>query len=94
MDRDVIGAARAESERTRDDELPEEGLSRPNRAHSRVHSVRLNEEEHAAVKELAAEYGIPASTLIRSWVVERLRARSNDSLETRVERLERLMMSQ
>ncbi len=91
-DRDAMEAARAETERTRDETLPEDTLSRPNRGRSRVHSVRLSEEEHAAVKALAAEQGIPTSTLIRSWIVERLRALSDDSLETRVERLERLVM--
>ncbi|MQA95998.1 MAG: CopG family transcriptional regulator [Streptosporangiales bacterium] len=92
VDRDAMESARAETERTRDNALPEDSLSRPNRRHSRVYSVRLSEDEHGAVKELAAEQGIPASTLIRSWIVERLRARSDDSLETRVERLERLVM--
>lgn len=93
MDRRTMEDARAETERTRDDPLPEGALSRPNRGHSRVYSVRLSEEEHTAVKSLASEQGIPPSTLIRSWIVERLRARSDDSLETRVERLERLVMS-
>lgn len=93
MARDDMDSARAETERTRDDPLPEETLSRPNRRHSRVYSVRLGEEEHDAVKKLATEYGILPSTLIRSWIVERLRANSDDSLETRVERLERLVMS-
>ncbi len=92
VDGAAMESARAETERTRDDALPEDTLSRPNRGHSRVYSVRLSEEEHAAVKELATEQGIPASTLIRSWIVERLRARSDESLTTRVERLERLVM--
>lgn len=92
LDRDAMESARAETERTRDEALPEDTRSRPNRGRSRVHSVRLSEEEHGAVKALAAEQGIPTSTLIRSWIVERLRARSDDSLETRVERLERLVM--
>lgn len=93
MSRDEIDAARAEIERTRDDPLPERALSRPNRRHAHVHSVRLNEEEHAAVKAQADEQGIPTSTLIRSWIVDRLRAGSNSSLETRVERLERVVLS-
>src|ERR1700730_256392 len=49
-------------------------LSRPNRARSTVYSIRLNPEEVAEVQTLAEAAGPPASTLVRSWIIERIRA--------------------
>lgn len=46
--------------------------TRPRRARSMVYSVRLNPDEVAAVQRLAEAAGLPASTLVRSWIVERL----------------------
>jgi hypothetical protein len=50
-------------------------VSRPNRARSTVYSVRLDPDEVAAVQALADAAGLPASTLVRSWIVERVRSR-------------------
>lgn len=52
--------------------------SRPNQARSTVYSIRLNPGEVVAVRNLAEEAGLPASTLVRSWIVERVRAEQGD----------------
>lgn len=49
-------------------------ISRPGHARSTVYSVRLNQDEHAALQHLAGEAGIPSSALVRSWILERVRA--------------------
>jgi hypothetical protein len=54
-------------------------VSRPGHARSTVYSVRLNADEVAGLQELADEAGLPASTLVRSWIVERLRAHGETS---------------
>lgn len=43
---------------------------RPHR--SQVCSVRLSEEEQARVQSVADARHLPASTLVRSWILERL----------------------
>lgn len=48
-------------------------LTRPNQARSTVYSIRLNPDEVAAVQSLADLAGLPASTLVRSWIIERVR---------------------
>lgn len=53
---------------------PETTVSRPGHARSKVYSVRLNPDEVDGLQQLADEAGLPASTLVRSWIVERLRA--------------------
>lgn len=70
-DPDKIATMREESERTKDDPYPHgtRGV-RPNR--SRVYSVRLSEEEQARVQEMADSKHLPASTLVRAWILERL----------------------
>jgi hypothetical protein len=53
---------------------PETTVSRPGHARSTVYSVRLNPSEVTALQEYADEAGLPASTLVRSWIIERLRS--------------------
>lgn len=53
---------------------PETSVSRPGHARSTVYSVRLNPDEVAALQEYADAEGLPASTLVRSWIIERLRS--------------------
>jgi hypothetical protein len=53
---------------------PDAKLRRPNRSRSTVYSVRLSPDEVAAVQQLADAVGLPPSTLVRSWIVERLRS--------------------
>jgi hypothetical protein len=62
---------RRESEETKDDAYPA-GVTgrRPNR--QRVYSVRLSAEEEAEVQSVAAAKHLPPSTLVRSWILERL----------------------
>ncbi len=62
---------RRESEQTKDDAYPA-GVTgrRPNR--QKVYSVRLSAEEEAEVQRVAATKHLPASTLVRSWILERL----------------------
>lgn len=43
------------------------------RPQKKMISLRLNEEYLAAVKRVAEEKGIPYQTLMRLWLVERLR---------------------
>lgn len=44
--------------------------TRPNR--SRVYSIRLSEEEQAQVQQVSDAKHLPASTLVRSWILDRL----------------------
>lgn len=53
---------------------PETTITRPGRARSTVFSVRLNQEEAAELQQFAEDEGLPASTLVRSWIIERLRS--------------------
>ena len=62
---------REESEQTRNDAYPAGTIGRrPNR--QKVYSVRLSAEEEAEVQRVAAAKHLPASTLVRSWILERL----------------------
>jgi hypothetical protein len=62
---------RRESERTREDPYPAGTVGRrPNR--EKVYSVRLSAEEEAQIRMVAAAQHLPASTLVRSWILERL----------------------
>lgn len=56
------------------DAQPGTTVSQPGHARSTVYSVRLNHDEHAALQHLADDTGIPASALVRSWILERVRA--------------------
>lgn len=68
---------RDEAEANMDEPLPEdvEG-TRPNHARSTVYSVRLTADEVSAVQAAADRAGLPSSTLVRSWIVQRLRGTS------------------
>ena len=62
---------RRESEHTKDDAHPAGTAGRrPNR--QKVYSVRLSADEQAEVQKVAAAKHLPASTLVRSWILERL----------------------
>lgn len=67
----LLARLREESERTRNDPYPAgSNPTRPNR--TQVYSVRLSAEEQARVQSVAAAKHLPASTLVRSWILERL----------------------
>jgi hypothetical protein len=62
---------RQESEKTKDDAYPQGARgSRPNR--TKVYSVRLSDQEEDQIQKLAESKHLPASTLVRSWILERL----------------------
>ena len=71
IDPKLISELREESERTKDDPYPAGARgTRPNR--SQVYSVRLSAEEQAKIQSVADARHLPASTLVRSWILERL----------------------
>lgn len=74
MNSELEQKIRDEAEATRDAPLPAGGGDRPNRGRSTVYSVRLNPDEVAAVQAAADRAGLPPSTLVRSWIVERAMA--------------------
>lgn len=70
-DPQLIARLREESERTKDDPFPEDvRVVRPNR--SQVYSVRLSADEQARVQSVADAKHLPPSTLVRSWILDRL----------------------
>jgi hypothetical protein len=99
----LIEQIAAESEATMNDPAPPGTVyTRPNRARSAMFSLRLNPEELAAVQALAEAQGVPASTLARAWIVQRLAAENTgpndtatmlDRLETDVRVLRKLVAS-
>lgn len=91
--RALIAAEAEHAEATMNDPIPAEALARatrPNRAKSVTFSLRLNPEELAAVQTLADERDLPASTLVRGWIVRQLAAERGAPSDTAavVERLE------
>lgn len=81
----------AEAEATMDDPMPEGTVyTQPNRAKSVTFSLRLNPDELAAVEDLAGERDVPASALVRGWIVRQLAAERSVPSDTAmvVERLE------
>ena len=81
----------AEAEETMDDPMPPGTVfTQPNRAKSVTFSLRLNPYELAGLQELAGERDVPASALVRGWIVQRLAAERSAPTDTAavVERLE------
>ncbi len=71
IDPGLAARLRKESEQTKDEPYPKDvKLARPNR--SKVYSVRLSAEEQQAVERVAHAQHLPASTLVRAWILERL----------------------
>ena len=71
IDPALAAQLREESEATKEDEYPAgTHPTRPNR--SKVYSVRLSVEEQALIEEVAQARHLPASTLVRSWILDRL----------------------
>ena len=66
-------------------------MSRPNLGRGTVVSVRLAPEEHGQLQRAAEDAGLPVSTLIRVWALDRLRAKSEGggTVAERLTRLER-----
>jgi hypothetical protein len=75
-----------ESELTRD--LPSVGeYIRPNRTKSVVYSVRLNPEDVDEIEKVSIRCGIPASALVRGWVLRALAESRPESVPDLVERV-------
>lgn len=55
-------------------EQPGTKASRPGGGRARVFSIRLTEAEFDALDAAAVQQGMPASTLARAWITERLAA--------------------
>ncbi|RAX21045.1 hypothetical protein DRB06_07130 [Actinomyces sp. Z5] len=73
VDAEMIAKMREESEVTREAEYPVNTVPvRPNR--SQVYSVRLTPQEREAIEAVAEAKHLPASTLVRAWILERLEA--------------------
>jgi hypothetical protein len=93
------------AEATKDDPIPASALARatrPNRGKSVMFSLRLNPDELAAVQALADDQGVPASTLVRGWILRQLAAErvgaadadaALDRLEIDVRALRKLLVS-
>ncbi|MCW4456710.1 hypothetical protein [Microbacterium sp. MPKO10] len=73
---DTAGFLREEAEHAEaNKDAPERAgtvATRPGGARARVYSIRLTEAEVAALEVVAEREGVPASTLARTWIVERL----------------------
>ncbi len=70
---DLLDEETAASEVSRDDALSERAV-RKGRTRSVVYSVRLTPEQTDEIQRIADEAGVPASALVRDWVVEGLAA--------------------
>ena len=103
--RRLLKAEAEHAEASKDEPIPGEALARatrPGQARSVMFSLRLNPDELAAVQALAESQGVPASTLARGWIVQRLAVESTgpddtaamlDRLETDVRVLRKLLAS-
>lgn len=82
----LIAEETAASEAHRDAPIPQgAAVTRPNHARSTVYSIRLNPEEVAAVQALAEAADLPASTLVRSWIIERVRREQGEVSDAETE---------
>lgn len=71
IDQALAQRLRRESEQTKDDSYPASATGR--RANRQeVYSVRLSADEEAEVQRVAAAKHLPPSTLVRSWILDRL----------------------
>lgn len=76
---------RAEAERSKDEPLSDKA-TRPGWQRAKVLSVRLNPEELDELTRYAAALEVPASALVRGWILDQLRAGSDSPVRT-VERI-------
>ena len=86
---DLLDEETAASEASRDEALSERAV-RKGRTRSVVYSVRLTPEQTDEIQRIADEADIPASALVRDWVVEGLAAeRGAATLDSLVDTLSR-----
>lgn len=70
------------AEVTRDEPYPPDTVAeRRNRPRASVYSIRLSDDEVAAVQRLADDAGVPASTLVRSWILQRIARAPRDTTD-------------
>ncbi|MGH3925988.1 MAG: hypothetical protein ACRDSN_03475 [Pseudonocardiaceae bacterium] len=80
-----LRAYREEAEATRDEPL--QNPTQPTRA--KVLSIRLNPDEFDALTRHADELELPASTLVRSWILTHLKGDTETSPAATVDRIAR-----
>jgi hypothetical protein len=73
------------AEHTRDEPLSA-GATRPGRQRAKVLSVRLDPAEFDELTRFAAAVDLPASALVRGWILDHLRAGAESPITT-VERI-------
>jgi hypothetical protein len=76
------------SERTRDEPLSERA-ARKRQTRSVVYSIRLTPEQTQEIQRIAAAAAVPATALVRGWVLQGLAAEREGSVEQTVEALSR-----
>jgi hypothetical protein len=76
------------SERTRDEPLSERA-ARKRQTRSVVYSIRLTPEQTQQIQRIAAAADVPATALVRGWVLQGLAAEREGSVEQTVEALSR-----
>lgn len=87
--RDLVDEEPAASEMSRDEALSGRAI-RKGESRSVVYSVRLTPEQTDEIQRIADEAGVPASALVRDWVVEGLAAeRGSVTLDSLVDTLSR-----
>lgn len=82
-----IGEYRDEAETMKDKALSP-SATRPGGQRGKVLSVRLNPDEFEELAQYAGALDVPASALVRGWILDQLRAGSQSPLRT-VERMAR-----
>lgn len=76
-----LDAYRDDAEATRDEPLSS-AATRPGWQRSKVLSVRLSDEEFEQLSNYAAALEVPASGLVRGWIIEQLRSGSDSPVGT------------
>jgi len=82
-----IRSYRAEAETTQDQPLST-GARRPGVQRAKALSIRLSPEEFEELARFAGALDVPASTLVRGWILDQLQTKS-ESPQRAVERLAR-----
>jgi hypothetical protein len=81
---DLIAEETDASERTRDDPLSGKA-TRKRPTQSVVYSIRLTPEQTQEIQRIADNAGVPATGLVRGWVLQGLAAERESSVEETVE---------
>lgn len=76
-----------QSEQTRDEPMPE-GVVGRKRGPSTVYSIRLRPEKVEQIEAAARRLDIPASALVRGWVLAGLAEANEGSVTSTIDRLE------